>query len=110
MDQGNFASEFGQVHCFFNSGVTAAYYVYFEVFKEVSVTSSAVRNTFTGEFFFAWAADWAWGSASSDNNGFGVVVAVVAFQVFDFAFQFNVNDGIEYSVSTVSCAVNSYGK
>ena len=100
MDQSYFSCEFGEVHSFFNSGIAAAYYVYFKIFEEVSVTSCTVGNTFTGEFFFTWAADRTWRSTSSDNNSFCIVITMITFEVFYFTFELNVNDSICNAVST----------
>ena len=99
VDNGYFAGELGEVHCFLNRGIAAAYYVYFKIFEEVCIAGCAVRNALAGEFFLTFAADRTRRSAGSDNQSFCIVIAVVAFQVFDLAIQLYVNDCIGNAVS-----------
>ena len=78
----NFSSEFCKVHSLFNSGISTTYYIYLKILEEVSVTSSAVRNSSSKELCLTLAADWSCMSTCSNDNILCLILTFFTFEDF----------------------------
>ena len=94
MDDRNLAAKLGQVHGLFHRAVAAAYHIDVQILEERPVASRAIGYALAGEFLLARAADGPGVGAGGNDDGLGIIVALLALQVLDFAFQLHLFDGI----------------
>ncbi len=100
VDNGNLAGKLCQVHCLFNGRIAAADNVNFHAFKESGVASGAEGNALANELAFVLAAYGAGESTGGQYNGFGIILALGANELFNIARELNAL----YRIARTLCA------
>ena len=104
INSGPFAKEFPSR--FFNCGIAAAYYEYFEVFEECSIAGCAVGNALAGELSFAGASDMLGRSAGSQDDCLSLIFAVVALDGLYGSLKIQVYYCVVYPLAAKLCSLS----
>ena len=103
MNDGDLAGKFGEVDGFLHRTVTAADHIHLVILKERGIAGGAEGDAATGELALILTADGAGEGTGGDNDGLGLVLALIADDLLDLAAEVNALDDIGAALSTELC-------